>query len=619
VPRLRWVLLAVAIVVLVASGALYLSFAHDGRRLEAELHQANAQLTSGQWDQASVSLTRLHSDAARLGRRFSNPLLSVAAHVPYLGRSVRAARAVLSSGSIAASAAQRALPALQTRHLYRAGHLDLAALDTYRAVALQAAPSVDEALAIVAKSPSWPLVGSVARGRALLVDRLSSVQSTLRTLSPAITLAKSVLGSAGKRRYLIAFANPDEMRGASGLWGNYGVLLADDGRPTLGHFGRMEEELGQYATDPGPQWYQDRYVRFGAANDWRQLPTAPDFPAVASIAETDLEHAPGIGPVDGTFAIDPEGLAAFLRATGPVRVPSWPVPVTSTNVVATTLHDAYSSFGTKEQRVSFLSDTARAVWSRLLGADLSPRKLAAASLGQAVAEKHILMHLSRPDEEHLAELLHADGALGDASRTVGVVMQNTSANKMDYWLHRNVQLTFDAQDDGSAQGTATISLRNDGPASGEPRYVIGPNVVGNQAGWNYQLVRLYLPAGTSVHIAGTDADLSEELGFTVVEWSVAIPPGGRVTRSITFDVRRFWEPGSRSVDLTIREQAAVDPEVLGLSVRPPWGWRFRSSGGDCKATPTTTQDIHVRAAASHSLLGWIFGPWARQVTCGNTS
>jgi hypothetical protein len=58
----------------------------------------------------------------------------------------------------------------------------------------------------------------------------------------------------------------------------------------------------------------------------------------------DLYPQSGGTPVDGVIAVDPEGLAAMMRLTGPITVPEWPVPITSANVSAITQNEAYVTY-----------------------------------------------------------------------------------------------------------------------------------------------------------------------------------------------------------------------------------------------------------------------------------
>ena len=69
---------------------------------------------------------------------------------------------------------------------------------------------------------------------------------------------------------------------------------------------------------------------------------------------------------------------------------------------------------------------------------------------------------------------------------------NSGANKLDAFLHRSIRYRVRLQPDGSAKANASVTLRNDGPSSGLPRYVIGPDNADGRAGQNDQLHTLYV-------------------------------------------------------------------------------------------------------------------------------
>jgi hypothetical protein len=542
---------------------------------------------------------------------------TIVSHLPLAGRSIQTARALADSVAIASDSAISTLPVLRTQSFWQAGRLSFDALRQLRLVAQQQAPRVSRARDLVERSPAWPLPGPLARARNQALERLAGSVNGLDVATKAVDLSETMLGASSHRAYLILFENPAEMRGAGGMWGNYGVIFADNARLTLGKFGRAQEELGEFATNKGPAWYEDRYaVRFGASGDWRQMGTAPDFPTVASLAERDIRTAQGIGPVDGIIGIDPIGIAALLKITGPVRVASWPEPITAENVVRVTMHDAYSAFDNNEDRIAFIGETARVVWSELVRGDIGIAAISRSGLGAAIDGKHLRMHFVRTNEQALSEELNATGGLGDPSNTIGLVTQNMSANKMDYWLERDLDVRLNLESDGSATGSATVSLTNRGPSTGEPRYVIGPFNDLLKPGQNTQYVRLYLPGTASVRPSRSSegVQLAYELGFVVVEWEVPILAGQTAKRRVSFVLDDFWSDDR--FDLTIRRQQAINPDDVEVDVSPPWGRRIRLEPDPSCAPASTDRDIDMRAGVTSWLPGWILGPWARDATCG---
>jgi hypothetical protein len=98
----------------------------------------------------------------------------------------------------------------------------------------------------------------------------------------------------------------------------------------------------------------------------------------------------GRGHADGVMAVDPVGLSALLRLTGPVVVPGWPVPITADNAVDVTLRQAYDVFGADPSRADFLGDVTHQVVSR---ATLGSPAHIARLLDAAAKNGHIIRFL----------------------------------------------------------------------------------------------------------------------------------------------------------------------------------------------------------------------------------
>ncbi len=164
-----------------------------------------------------------------------------------------------------------------------------------------------------------------------LRDKVDSLQAEGRQAEPDATLAASavrvgpgMLGGDGPRRYLVLFTTPAEQRGLGGFIGAYGELTADHGGLHLTRSGPIDDLIT--AVKPGirvlhaPRDYVDRYGGDDPQDYLQDLTLSPDFPSVASVA-ADLYWQHVHRRVDGVLLLDPYGLAALLRLTGPVAVP----------------------------------------------------------------------------------------------------------------------------------------------------------------------------------------------------------------------------------------------------------------------------------------------------------
>ena len=141
-----------------------------------------------------------------------------------------------------------------------------------------------------------------------------------------------MLGGEGARRYFISFVNPAEARFQGGFIGSYGVLLAEHGKVTLERSGPIEDLSDAPGFDSrslsGPALYLQRYGRFQPARFLQNLTASPDLPDNAAAIAKLYPQAGGTA-VQGVISVDPEGLGALLKLTGPITVPGRTEPLTA--------------------------------------------------------------------------------------------------------------------------------------------------------------------------------------------------------------------------------------------------------------------------------------------------
>jgi hypothetical protein len=402
----------------------------------------------------------------------------------------------------------------------------------------------------------------------------------------AVQVAPNMLGGSGPRRYLVLFTTPVEARGRTGFPGNFAELLIDDGKLSMPRFGRISE-LEQGGT-PGPQRrltqpvdYVARYGRFDIETTWRNLTMGADFPSVA-LAIRDLYPQSGGQPINGVLAIDPVGLAALLRYTGPVDIPGHPEPLTEENAARFLELDQYTQFTDLSERVDVLETVARTTFDRLTNADLPSPSALSEQLDPVADGGHIQYVGYDPTEFLTFQTYGLDGGLGQPQPgrdRVAVTSSNAGASKIDLFLER--RLDYDIRwnpDDGSVTGTITATLHNTAPASGLPDYVIG-NMLGLPRGTNKSFVSLYtLYDVTGARVDGQPSPIQSETeaGHNVYSTFVTIPPGGTATvevdvSGIMLDVRRYR--------LEMATQPLVRPEQAEVTITVAGDRQLRASNG----------------------------------------
>lgn len=388
------------------------------------------------------------------------------------------------------------------------------------------------------------LVGPVRELAEDITEESDRRADQFQDVAHALQVVEELAGADGDRRFLIAVANPAEMRGTGGMVLSYGTLESSGGRFHLGSFGRIDE-----IKPPGPlpaeevdlpEDYLRRWAGFDVTQRWRNVTMTADLPTVGPTMLDLYRHATG-QEAHGVIQVDPVGLAAILEGTGPVEVPELG-RVTAENVVDLTLNEAYVRFPDVEQRSDVLGDVAEAVFDRLVSGEYPSLRPLGEALLDTVAGRHLAMYSSTPRIQAVLGLFGATAALPEpTAEHVHLGVQNVSGNKLDYYLDSSLALTGTRPGGEEGRVRATVTLVNRTPAGAtEPRYVLGPFNDDQRAGLYRGIVTLYLPrgatlAGVAGHPVVHPPAVAAEAGRTVVSYTVAVPAQGR--SEVVLDLR----------------------------------------------------------------------------------
>jgi UDP-GlcNAc:undecaprenyl-phosphate GlcNAc-1-phosphate transferase len=602
---------AVAVPLVSAPAVLALARSSDPAREGADaavdalraLQTGDAALTEARFQAARASL-------AQARRQLSGPLVSSGLAVPGLSSNLRAARTLVDIGyDLSQQGALLARAYTAQSISVRGGGIDLAEVRRLAPLLADAQRVLDRSQDRLADLDTGFILPPLTRAIQDAQARLATQTESSRTAVEMTRVLPAVLGGDGPRRYFLAFQNNAEMRGSGGFLGNWGELVADNGRLRISRFGRLEELIDavrQPLTLQGMDDFVVRWREFDVPRSWQQVNVSPDFPTTAR-AIAQLYPQSGGQPVDGVIAIDPFGLASLLELTGPVTVSGWPEPISSENVVDVTLRDAYSTFR-QDLRVEFLGDVARQVSESLTSANIGNLTQVGAALTEAVKGEHLKVHLQRPAEQDLIESLGADGALPPiAGDSLMVVDQNMAANKIDYYLKRS--LTYDVRlepESGGREARLTghvrVALENTAPPTGLPSIVIGPYDPRFRAGENRTYLSVYTPFG--LRPSSPRAKVNGEEKPTVTDadagrraHSVTVSVDAYQTAAVEMDVSGRLElshDGWYRLDLP--RQPLVQPDFFSATVTVPAGWRVAEVRNATRRGPRAARfEGHVTA------------------------
>ena len=590
--RLKLAVLGVVVLVVLAAAPAGLAAVNARRsvdRARALVHQAIDAARAGD---ASIARSRFAAAASAFDDArgtLNNPLASPGLALPVVGPNLRASRELARIGV----------------DLARTGEQTSASVDPDRIQVVDGTVPLDEVHRVTPdlKRGARELARAVRRldridqrfllspmGGALdKVDHeLSAASRDADNAVAAARLAPAIFGGDGGRRYFLAVQNVAESRATGGIVGNWGILSSNGGKVHLDSFERialLNPPPGQGRPLSAPKEYVDRYGGFEPTQIWQNINMSPDFPTVAGVISDQYGKATG-DRVDGVLAVDPEGLAALLQLTGPVPVESWPEPITADNVVRIVLSDAYVRFP-DPSRVDFLGDVAHAVVDRATSIELgNPAKIARV-LGRAARDGHITLAFGHPEEEALAQRLDVAGRVPPVSSdSLLVTTQNAAANKLDYYLRRQLDYTLRLDPvagarDARVHGRLDVRLDNTGPDSGLPQYVIGPFDSRFVAGENRSYVSVYTPlaaAGATFDGHPEPIYSGTEVGRNVYSAFLSIP--ARNSRTLAVNVSGIVHLDADGwYTLTLVPQPMLNPDDVTVNLEAPAGWRFAAVRG----------------------------------------
>jgi hypothetical protein len=590
----RWWLAAGVLGVVLAGAALFGYLAvEQAAKVKAELAASRAPLqrasgfAAGSLSERTTLLNEANLHAARARLELGRGPLRVLAYVPFLGRDVRLARAVADAASQTIRSSRQAAGAVER---LQQRPLSAGALEQASDALLGLHGALDGGVRDV-RAARPLLVGRAERDQFLATAGPAS--ATARRAGDGLHLAAALWGPPGSARYFLAFQNPAELRGTGGLIGEYGVLESSPDGPELSRvasYGELDRSLKSTGGVDPPAGLRLRPDEFRVGKSFFTVNVPADLPTVGRMIVPLYQQAAGT-KIDGVIAVDPVALAEILRASGPITVGDRTLD--AENIVEETLVRAYVRYADdNEARRRYLQAIARESLAGFRrGLSIQPFELVR-GLGAAARGRHIQVYSTDPEVQRTVLELGIGGsaaapAQGDFLMPVGV---NSGANKLDAFLHRSLRYQVRLKADGSAKANAAVTLRNESPASGLPRYVIGPNHPESQAGRNDQLSTLYVAeayAFTGATVGGrrTPASSQAEFGSLALSQLVGVPAKSSVT--FAYDLVRTGAlqalPGDRlRYQLTLRPQATVRPDQVGVSVSAPRGWRFVGTSGGAR-------------------------------------
>lgn len=528
--RRRLLLTGLLLIAVVVTGAVI-----DGLRLRNSLESGKSQLDQLTLDDIrDQGLDSILSDvAADFGHASSiadtSPFLAAFVPVPVLGDQVDALRdltaAAQTLGNDAEETGRRVSVALDDAGRRPAGRVELLEVVSAELTRIE---RVADRIDVGADGALLPPVADAKRS---LVDALAEVPERLEPVRGQVAALRDLL--AGPSSYLVLVGNNAEMRAGAAMPLQIGTAEIDNGDIELSEFyaatsdfsateatgafnGEIDEEL------------RATYPRWNIGFDFPETAVIPDFTRAGPIQRDYAFDARG-WMTEGVIHIDAMALAALLEVVGPIEVDG--VEYTSETAPQLVLNQTYLDYAgvPRALRRDAQSDLAQRLFDAIEERDVDLLDVVGA-LQHAAEGRHVMAWSQDDALQELFGSLAIDGAVGPFDTLVSV--QNTAANKLDWYLDAEVDVSAVRADDEHWRVTMSTTVIHPDRELTVP-YIEGPKF---DDGTHRMLVTAQLPSqATELSMPGSEVT---EFGFdgtsNVIGTRFDLPRGQRRTVTTTY-------------------------------------------------------------------------------------
>ena len=348
---------------------------------------------------------------------------------------------------------------------------------------------------------------------------LLSAQKNLPTLLTTIdefqqffTLATTLLGADGTKRYLIAFQNNTEIRPTGGFLGSFAVLDVSHGDitnldvPEGGSYD-LQGSLKENIVAPLPLQLLSARWEFQDSN-W-----FPDFPTSARQA-LDFYNSAGGPTIDGVVAVNATFITSLLSLLGPVEMTEYDRTIDSENFLFETQkiveydYAAYQDPNSERQEAApkaFIGDLTEKLLARVKDLDTASLLQILDTAQKGLSQKDIQLYFPNEDIQKVAREFSWTGEVKQTDHDyLMIVDANLGGGKTDLVIDEKVNLEVSVQTDGKILNKLTITRTHNG--------INGAMFTGVN---NVDFLRVYVPQGSKLISAS---------GFTIPDISLFEAP-----------------------------------------------------------------------------------------------
>lgn len=581
IPRIRWNFsaffgkkLLIFFVALISVGALAWwtmqsgiwarnNIVQNGSNAVANLEDAKQKLEDFKFQDAANSFALAYDDLNKASGTLNElgaSFLSVFGNLPGLGK-IKAANNLVEAGRSISKAGENLASALGA--LYNSNPLSFLnpstssgqagsgpkslskLLGEFKTVLVNADRNIKKANSLLADIDASVIP---ADKQPILLDFKEKIPQFQRYIGSAINYSDFLLklvGSNGKKTYLVLLQNNSELRPTGGFPGTYALITFEDGSLTkifVDDVYQIDANLKENIVPP----LQMQHI----TPTWgmRDANWFADFPTSARKVE-EFYQKDGGGKVDGVLTITPDVIADMLKIVGPIDMPEYDMVLGADNFLTEIQNEVeYEADRSKPKKI--LTDLQPKFFEKLGEQDKNNWIEIFKIITKAAEEKHILAYF---DDSSLEKTALENGLGGEVKQTpstssgqagdfLEIVFANVKGSKTDFVTDSSFNLETSSGNDGGTEHSLTISRIHNG---GDSQY-------GFYNRDNSTYVKVFVPEGSVLEgVVGQlitdftpliDYDgFKRDLDLERIEGSVSHPVGGvDVSEESGKTVFGFW-------------------------------------------------------------------------------
>lgn len=397
-----------------------------------------------------------------------------------------------------------------------------------------------------------------------------AIVSDFKTIDELGNNLLSIFGGEGRRRYVLIFQNPHEIRATGGFIGSFATLELKDGQivkldiPAGGSYD-VQGQLKKFVEPPVPLLLANKRWEMQDAN-W-----FPHFPASAEKILWFYRHSYGV-TADGVIAINASVLERLLSIIGPVSDEKRAITLDSENVIPVLQKIVEEGPEKKLQKPKqILSDLAPELVRSITSTKPENILPLLSTLQEALGQKEIQAYFTDAATQETIANFGWSGSILPTSASqdyLMVVNSNIQGQKSDAKIEQTISHQAVVSQDGTVINNIVITRKHTGER--------GEKLYGQR---NIDYIRTYVPEGSELLIA-SGFTWPDERGFrapekwyekdamlTEIEKESFIDPnsGTRVTKEFSKTAFANWiitEPGETSqIQFTYRLPFKIIPEI----------------------------------------------------------